>query len=562
MGLLNKTPLLALLLLAHLLPAQDVAAPIHGASRQWAERLSVLSGQPLDMASLPLLRNELAAFASNCTKDGRYFDRRDQAGLRYLLLDNNDYFPADSFPRRAYKSHWMRHFYPHKAHLFEVNQRDFVLRADPVLHVSTTRENGRDGIVFANQRGAEVRARIGQKIHFYTSILETQANYATYAERWIQRYTAVPGNGLYKTYTSSVSDLTGYDYNNSSAYLAAPLTKQIGFQFGHGRNFIGHGERSLFLSDFSNNYLYLKFRSKFWRFTYENYFLNLNESLATSGTEPTNARRFAAMHHLNLRLGKRFNIGIFEGVAFKRSGGPELQYFNPVILYRSVEYGFKSADNVILGADMDFVVANRVKVYGQFLLDEFLFASIYQPDQKGWWGNKFGTQLGLKYYNALGIDHLDLQIEYNQVRPYTYSHGDSLSNWTHFGQPLAHPLGSNFRETMAIARYQITPKWSVQARFINIIKGDDEGGNNWGGDPNLTYATRPREYGNYIGQGDRTQIGLLGVDVSWQFAHNMFLDAKMLYRKQNNNLQNNLDLTTNLLGLGVRMNYFGRDLDF
>ena len=49
-------------------------------------------------------------------------------------------------------------------------------------------------------------------------------------------------------------------------------------------------------------------------------------------------------------------------------------------------------------------------------------------------------QLGAKYVDAFGINNLDLQLEMNRVRPFTHSHNDSISNYTHYNQPLAHPL--------------------------------------------------------------------------------------------------------------------------
>jgi len=41
---------------------------------------------------------------------------------------------------------------------------------------------------------------------------------------------------------------------------------------------------------------------------------------------------------------------------------------------------------------------------------------------------KVGAQAGLKYINAFGLDHLDLQAEYNSIRPYTYSFRDSSAS--------------------------------------------------------------------------------------------------------------------------------------
>ena len=61
----------------------------------------------------------------------------------------------------------------------------------------------------------------------------------------------------------------------------------------------------------------------------------------------------------------------------------------------------------------------------------------------------------------------------NRVRPFTYSHRDSVANYTHYNQPLAHPLGANFSELIGIARYQPAPKWLLQAKAIYYKQGKD-----------------------------------------------------------------------------------------
>jgi hypothetical protein len=45
------------------------------------------------------------------------------------------------------------------------------------------------------------------------------------------------------------------------------------------------------------------------------------------------------------------------------------------------------------------------------------------------WKNKYGYQLGVKYYNAFKVDNLQLQLEYNHVRPYVYSHSMPITNY-------------------------------------------------------------------------------------------------------------------------------------
>ena len=48
-------------------------------------------------------------------------------------------------------------------------------------------------------------------------------------------------------------------------------------------------------------------------------------------------------------------------------------------------------------------------------------------------------QFGGKYIDAIGVKNLDLQAEINIIRPFTYSHNDTIANYTHYNQPLAHP---------------------------------------------------------------------------------------------------------------------------
>jgi hypothetical protein len=173
---------------------------------------------------------------------------------------------------------------------------------------------------------------------------------------------------------------------------------------------------------------------------------------------------------------------------------------------------------------------NRFSIYGQFLLDEFVFKELF-TNNKGWWANKYGTQAGVKYVNAFGLDHLDLQAEYNSVRPYTYAHFEAEGGYTHFNQPLAHPLGANFKETLFRVRYQPLPKLVFKGTFAKMLYGDDKGKENWGGNPNLNYNTRQKDYGNEIGQGIKTNVNLISADISYQVLHNLFIDLRYFSRK-------------------------------
>jgi hypothetical protein len=162
------------------------------------------------------------------------------------------------------------------------------------------------------------------------------------------------------------------------------------------------------------------------------------------------------MHHLDVNVTKGLNIGLFEGIMFGRRDRFDFGYLNPVIFYRSIEQQNGSFDNSVAGLDFKANVKKRVQLYGQLLLDEFLLSEIKKND--GWWANKWAIQAGAKYINVFGIKNLDIQVEMNRVRPFTYGHRDSVANYTHYNQPLAHPLGANFSELIGIVRYQPAPQ--------------------------------------------------------------------------------------------------------
>ncbi len=91
-----------------------------------------------------------------------------------------------------------------------------------------------------------------------------------------------------------------------------------------------------------------------------------------------------------------------------------------------------------------------MNLYGQFLLDEFSLGDMKGGEQS--WKNKFGYQLGMKYYDAFSVKNLMIQAEYNHVRPYVYSHSNILTNYGHNNQSMGHLWGANFREFVGIAR--------------------------------------------------------------------------------------------------------------
>src|SRR5690606_33618240 len=218
--------------------------------------------------------------------------------------------------------------------------------------------------------------------------------------------------------------------------------------------FIGDGYRSLLLSDGASPYPYVKLNTTFWKIKYTNIYTWLKDVRPDESVDRTYATKFMAAHYLSWNVTKRWNLGLFESVVWynQNERGFDMSFVNPIIFYRSVEFGSSSrSGNALLGLTTKYKFTNQVSFYGQFLLDEFTLADMRSGEKS--WTNKYGYQLGLKYFHAFDIDNLMLQLEYNNVRPYVYSHSNPLTNYGHNNQSLGHQWGGNFRELIAIARY-------------------------------------------------------------------------------------------------------------
>jgi hypothetical protein len=490
--------------------------------------------------------------------------------LKYVFTDNNDCLgiPSEDLNPKSLKAHnesaihqryqytakpILRHFYRTPANLFEVNVRDFSLRINPLLNLDVMPAVKDDELLFNNKRGIELRGIIDDKIYFSTRIVEAQSRFANYSRSYISEFSAIPGAGFYKTHNSKIFGVDGgHDYLTSKAHVGLNVSKHVGIELGHGSHFIGNGIRSLLMSDFGNDYFYLKFNTKVWKLQYQNIFAELNPiSAKASNNDVLLPKKYSATHYLSINIGKRFSLGLFESVVFARQDNFEFQYLNPIILYRTVEHGLGSPDNVLIGLNAKYNFRNRLQFYGQFLLDEFSFDRI--SDGNDWWGNKFGLQVGAKYLNAFGINNLDLALEFNRVRPYTYTHRDSISNYAHSNLAIAHPLGANFREGILDVRYRPHERWMLAARLFYMQYGENINGENYGKNILEPSSSRVQDEGVTLLQGDRVNTSLIHMTISYQVFHNMFVDGIFSSRNAASDT-GEFDSDTFYAGIGLRIN--------
>ncbi|WP_242092653.1 gliding motility protein RemB [Aestuariivivens sediminicola] len=458
-------------------------------------------------------------------------------------------------------------------HLVQVQSKDYWFTIDPIFDLQVGKDTEADfNSTYNNTRGILVQGGLGNKLNFYTSVFESQGRFAEYINEYSEGLKAfgpdpaiIPGRGIAKRFKTD-----SYDYPVAEAYLSYTPTKFINMQFGHGKNFIGDGYRSLFLSDVASPSPFLKLNTTFWKIKYTNTWMWLKDVRPEVNEDGAFLTKYMANHFLSWNVSKRLNLGFFESVLWTNSNdrGFDINYLNPIIFYRAIEFETgQGAGNAIVGASAKYKLNDNLNLYSQFILDEFSLNDIKAGEKS--WKNKYGYQLGLKYYNAFHVDNLMLQMEYNRIRPYTYSHNTIVLNYGHNNQSMAHLWGANLSELVLIGHYQYQ-RWFADAKLIFGKRGIDfnNGTDNfsYGGDIYRDYNERPFDTGIEVGQGNavNTFYGNLQGGYLINPVSNLKLFADITIRNFNPDTASPsaLESDTVWFNLGLRTDLFNWYFDF
>ena len=452
-------------------------------------------------------------------------------------------------------------------HFVEVQSESYWFTIDPVVDLQLGKDFDADfSYTFNNTRGVYIQGGLGKNLSFSASVYESQGRFAQYYNAYAESLKAfgpdpaiIPGRGIAKRFKENA-----YDYPVAEAYLSYSPSSFINVQFGHGKTFIGDGYRSLFQSDVVSPHPFLKINTNFWKIKYTNTYTWLRDVRPEVTEDGAFLTKYIANHYLSWNVNKRLNIGLFESVIWTNSNdrGFDINYLNPIILYRAIEFQTgQDAGNAIVGASAKYKWNDNVNFYSQFILDEFSLNDIKGGEKS--WKNKFGYQLGMKYYDAFKVKNLMLQAEYNQVRPYTYSHNSVELNYGHNNQPMAHLWGANFKELILIGHYNYK-RWMGEAKVVFGMRGfdfnDDSDMFSYGGDIYKNYNERPFDSGVEIGQGIKTKTINASLQGGYLVnpASNLKLFANISYRNFNPEAQTTSLLNNNTVwfSLGLKTDLF------
>jgi hypothetical protein len=406
--------------------------------------------------------------------------------------------------------------------------------------------------------GAHTKLNINNDFTFALTAIGGRVNYPNFIDTIVQTTGLIPGLGrAFKTNDGS------YTFSNVTGYVSYSPNKTFNFQAGNDKHFIGDGYRSLLLSDFSTANPYFGINANIWRIQYNVWYSWMRDFSGYDGSQKSLQNKYGTFHYLSFNALKNFNISFFENVVWQgtdtnRVRTFDVNYLNPIVFYRPQEYSVGSPDNSMMGLNASVKVFKTLKLYAQAVADEFYFKEI--KARKGWWANKQGWQFGAKYLDAFRVKGLTFQIEYNQVRPYTYTHGSVQQNYANYGQALAHPFGANFKEYLAFASYRAN-RWMVSFQGVSAIIGMDAFGSNFGQNIFLSYTTRPYEYGHKTTQGNRLKLMQSDLKFTYYMVPQLNLRLEVGYIQRSLKDQLNYELQSPYIYFGIKssIHQFYRD---
>lgn len=440
-------------------------------------------------------------------------------------------------------------------HLLNFKADDYEVYADFLPDFQIGREfNQRKG-TWLNTRGFQVGGKVGKEFSFYLNGFENQAVFANYLTDFINKNHVVPSEMTGKLAGSTK------DWSYATALLSYTPNKHLNLALGYDKNFIGDGYRSMLLSDVAANYSFLRLRATLGNVQYQTvfgYMLDPGAPKLTTDRRLGDRGKWAAMHYLDWNVSNRLSLGFFQAVTWadaevEGKRGFDFNYVHPFIFLRSVESAnTTSPDKMRLGLNAKYEIFDRTTLYGQFMLDEFVGKEFFAG--KGFWANKWAAQLGFRGSDLFKVKGLNYLAEFNTARPYTYAHFDRVSNYAAMNQPLAHPLGANFREILAIMNYSYK-RFDLQGQLTYARYGSDPDDLNYGKDIFKSYNVVVNQYGNYIGQGIKTNLYFAEGKASYMLnpKYNLRFELGGVYRRES--LATTGSKNTILLTFGLRSTF-------
>lgn len=458
------------------------------------------------------------------------------------------------------KRSWINHVL-FSGHVVEVKNKEYTFYMDYFTDIGIGREFNDGRTTNINTRGYQIGGTIGSKFFFYTSGFENQGKFANYYEAYITKTGMVPSQSYDRTSNGNSQVKGSRDWSYVTAMIGFAPSEHMNIALGQDKLFIGDGYRSILLSDYSSTYPLLRFSFDIGKhIQYTAAWAYMDNQLAHRFDEnpsgPNYRRTWAAFHYIDWNITNRASLGFFNALVAAEADdngnrhGFDVNYINPIFLLRTLGPG-GIPDHTLTGFNAKYKVLDKTTIYGQIMLDQTAPGST---------GPRNAFQLGLRGADLFKVKSFNYLFEYNTATPYTYSNQYPIVNYAQLNEPLAHPLGANFKEVLGILNYSIG-KFDLQGQLNYAKYGLNTATVNYGQDIRLADNAMLPPANTGTGQGISTTLKYAEGTVAYVLnpKYNLRVELGAVLRQETNALT---DTKTALITFGLRTTFRNLYHDF
>ncbi len=292
----------------------------------------------------------------------------------------------------------------------------------------------------------------------------------------------------------NTENISNYDFTTGYIKYHTQPTEgmNLSLQVGREHKTAGYGYSSKLVLSGDNPPL------DFIQFNFDYGILNLTSIHAStvgdfSMNRSNRFTKYWAYHRFKLKFENLFDIGFGESILYSNRG-IEIAYLTPIGFYKFIEHSTLDRDNANFFLDFQTGFIKNFELQATFFLDEDILSNLQELDK---YTNKTAYQLGAFWYRPFSIDDLSLILEYTRIRPFVYTHFDSMNVYTAFGKNLGHKIGPNSDELYTRLSYNFNDWIRLNLFYAHVRRGEniyDEDGNlakNVGGDIYLSHGASP-----------------------------------------------------------------------
>src|SRR5690606_26428775 len=266
----------------------------------------------------------------------------------------------------------LRHFYKKQPNLLHFHTEGLFLAVNPVLYLQAGIEKDQENLRYINTRGVELRGRIFDRIGCYTMLGDNPERPVSYVDEWTRNICGFPRHDYYR-YSQNTGNC---DIFMARGYVDVNVwDPHVNLTFGYDKQFVGDGIRSLFISDNGAAHTFLRLRSRWGKFSYDNLYLELTPDYQR-GSDQLIGHKYAAMHQLNFQARPWLQVGIFESTIFGRANRFGVEYLMPLMVYNTAARALGAEQKTSWGLQFKAIALRHLQFYGQGFFDQLKFSEI------------------------------------------------------------------------------------------------------------------------------------------------------------------------------------------